>query len=472
MSEVGHIIEHMYAPVALTPEQRLVHALALVEQAVDDVIDIEVSELSGAGLGDMVLALGIQARRIDAMKATAADRFASSGAWAADAARHARGWFAGRSNDSLGAVRGMLDAGAWIRNHPEMGAAACSGEISIAHLRVLVDAHRRFPLLRDVLLAQEEHLVAYARLATPRRFEADLLALCHRLDPAEVEAAEHERDADAYLHASTITDGMVRVDALLPADVGGQLIALLESARRVLTAEQREKSTHDESSGPDVVDHDVFGSAIYSDEMPLHLSDPRVQSQRNVEALRRILAAAASATDESGATTLPAVNGSRPVVQVTIPLDSLLADSRDRAAGWLERYGVPSAAISAAKTRLLACDGVLRPLIIDRSGNLVATLPTTRAVPPVMRRAVIMRDVHCRVPHCNARIDEVHHIVFASHGGTTTMANLVGLCWFHHHAIHSGTWSLVGDAHTQLTLTHRSTKRQWFSHPPPSKPPA
>lgn len=435
----------MYASVTLTPEQRLAGGLALLEQALDDLINIEVSELAGAGLGDMVLALGTQARRLDAMKATTADRFASSGAWAAEAARHARGWFAGRSNDSLGAVRGILDAGAWIRNHPAMGAAARNGEVSIAHLRVLVDVHRRFPRLRDALLAQEEHLVTFARVATPRRFESDLLALCHRLDPTEVAAEEYERETDTHLYASTITDGMVRVDALLPADVGGQLIVLLESARRVLTAEQRQKPT--------------------DGGLPAHLSDPRVQSQRNVEALRRILAAAAAATDDTGAITLPAVNGSRPVVHVTIALESLLTDSRERAAGWLERLGVPTAAISAAKARLLACDGVLRPLIIDRSGNLIATLPTTRAVSPVMRRAVIMRDVHCRVPHCTARIDEVHHIIFASHGGCTTMSNLVGLCWYHHHAIHSGTWSLVGDANSQLTLTHARTARQWYSMP-------
>lgn len=469
MSSGQRMIEHMYESMVSTPELRMAHGLMRLEQALDELIDIELSEVTGAGLGEWVLALGTQARRLGALQSTTADRFSTSGAWAADAARHARGWMTGHSNDSLGTVRGVLDAGAWIRTHPVMGAAACRGEVSLAHMRVLVDAHRRFPRLRDALLAQEEHLVSFARLATPRRFESDLLALCHRLDPAEVEADEFARENNAYLHASTITDGMVRVDAVLPADIGSQLIALLESARRVLSTELRDEAARDIPAKGEVIDHDVFGTPVYSDELPAHLRDPRVQSQRNVEALRRILAAAASATDDAGVITLPAVNGSRPVVYVTIPLESLLADSHDRAAGWLERFGVPTTAISAAKAKLLVCDGMLRPLIIDRSGNLIATLPTARAVPPVMRRAVIMRDINCRIPGCTARIDEIHHIVFASHGGVTAMDNLVGLCWYHHRAIHRGAWTLAGNADSQLTFTHVSTGRLWSSHPPPAR---
>jgi hypothetical protein len=80
----------------------------------------------------------------------------------------------------------------------------------------------------------------------------------------------------------------------------------------------------------------------------------------------------------------------------------------------------------------------------------------------------MMRDVHCRVPHCDARIDEVHHVVFASEGGATTMTNLVGLCWYHHHAIHKGTWQLTGDASMKLMLTNRQTGRTWWSRPPPT----
>jgi 5-methylcytosine-specific restriction endonuclease McrA len=448
----------MYESTVTTPELRLAHGLALLEQAIDALSDVELSEASSVGLGEATLALGCQARRLSAVHARTADRFSTSGAWAADAARHARGWLVGRSNDSLGAIRGVLDTGAQLRAHPVMAEAVRDGSVSAAHLRVLADMHRRFPRLSEPLLAQEAHIVSFARLAAPRRFEADLLALCHRLNPEQVAEDEGARETATYLHASTIMDGMVRVDALLPADIGSQFIALLESARRVLSAEQRE---HD--------GHDVFGTPIPVDELPAHLRDPRVPSQRNVEAFRRILNGAAAATDSSGAITLPAVNGSRPLVHVTIPLDSLLADSRNQAAGWLERFGIPIASISAVKAQALVCDGVVRPLIIDRKGHLIATLPGTRAVPPVLRRAVMMRDVHCRIPHCDARIDEVHHVVFASQGGATTIQNLVGLCWYHHHAIHKGTWQLTGDANSELILTHSIRGQSWSSRPPPAQ---
>jgi 5-methylcytosine-specific restriction endonuclease McrA len=412
----------MYESTVTTPELRLAHGLALLERAIDALSDVELTEASSVGLGEATLALGCQARRLSAVHARTADRFSTSGAWAADAARHARGWMVGRSNDSLGAIRGVLDTGAQLRTHPVMAEAVQDGSVSAAHLRVLADMHRRFPRLREPLLAQEAHIVSFARLAAPRRFEADLLALCHRLNPEQVAEDEGARETATYLHASTIMDGMVRVDALLPAD-----------------------------------------------ELPAHLRDPRVPSQRNVEAFRRILNGAAAATDSSGAITLPAVNGSRPVVHVTIPLDSLLSESRNQAAGWLERFGVPIASISAVKAQALVCDGVVRPLIIDRKGQLIATLPGTRAVPPVLRRAVMMRDVHCRIPHCDARIDEVHHVVFASQGGATMIQNLVGLCWYHHHAIHKGTWQLTGDANSELILTRSVTGQSWSSRPPPAQ---
>jgi nitrate reductase gamma subunit len=59
----------------------------------------------------------------------------------------------------------------------------------------------------------------------------------------------------------------------------------------------------------------------------------------------------------------------------------------------------------------------------------------------------------------------VHHIVFHSHGGPTVLANLIGLCGFHHRRIHDSTWRLDGDPGGVVTF--RSPMGvELTSHPP------
>ena len=49
------------------------------------------------------------------------------------------------------------------------------------------------------------------------------------------------------------------------------------------------------------------------------------------------------------------------------------------------------------------------------------------------------RDGGCRFPGCTERrYVEAHHVVHWIDGGPTDLANLVLLCWRHHHALHEG----------------------------------
>ncbi len=181
--------------------------------------------------------------------------------------------------------------------------------------------------------------------------------------------------------------------------------------------------------------------------------DNRFTSRSNVDALRVLLGLISPATNPDGTTALPAVNGSRPVVHLTVPIESLMDASK---AAWLERFGVPSTVISATKAGLLACDATIEPMII-KDGQLVATLPNLQTVPAHLRKAVLRRDEQCRINSCTSRIDEVHHLIYLSQGGPTVMSNLAGLCWFHHHLIHLGNWTLTGDVNAELTLTNTTT---------------
>ncbi len=75
--------------------------------------------------------------------------------------------------------------------------------------------------------------------------------------------------------------------------------------------------------------------------------------------LRYLCNLLAPATNPDGTIALPSVNGARPVVHLTVDIESLLEESKNAAAAWLERFGVPTYVISAAKAKLLACDATL-----------------------------------------------------------------------------------------------------------------
>jgi hypothetical protein len=70
----------------------------------------------------------------------------------------------------------------------------------------------------------------------------------------------------------------------------------------------------------------------------------------------------------------------------------------------------------------------------------------TPVVPPATRRAVIVRDRHCRFPGCDRRHTwcDAHHVVHWADGGVTGMHNLVLLCRRHHRMVHDSGRFLLG----------------------------
>ena len=424
-------------------------ALAAAETAVDALTRMDMATISAITLGDDLLRLRAVARMVDSVASAAGARFADSAEWAADGARSAQSWLQGRGNDGALSARMLVERGRFVQSFPAVGAAWRAGEVTGAHVDLLRRLYRRHPRLQEALVAVDEAIAATARACQPEEFGQRLRELCHRFDPDAVDEADREQRRHTYLHASTILDGFVHVTGVLDPVLGAQFLSALEAARRDLTI----------STDPDP-------GAPLSDNMGTRPTDDIAEAHRpigqvNLDALGRILNAACSAT---GDLALPLITGERPTVNVTIPLDSLTSDNPVEM-GWLERFGMPSAAISAQLTRHIACDASLRPLIVDRQGRLVALLPKVRTIHPALRRAVFMRDVRCRFPGCRQRIDEVHHIVFHSRGGPTVMRNLVGLCWFHHHAVHDDGWTISGDPDGRLQFRSPGGRRS-SSDPP------
>ena len=451
----------MTALLDLDANVALSHALALVEQGVGDVAEVPMDRVMAVGLGDELVRLRALTRQLEATHAALAQRFAQSLEWEADGARSAARWLHSQGNDSWQGTRAMLERGSLMEDFPCVAEAWRRGEISAQHMDALGRVRRRYSDLSADLMVVDEAIAVVATRCEPREFYQRLRQMCHRANPDAVD--ERDRDQRTGLHVSVLLDGLVRIDGTLDAVLGARFMAMLESARRDVPVPDEGAGDTSPSAADSVADAaqaDPWSAQALGAE-PQTARDPRPMSQRNLDALARILDAAGAAT---GDVAMPLVTGERPTINVTVPLEVLM-DEHSVEAAWLERFGVPTTLITGAAARQLACDASLRPLIVDRHGQLVAMMPKVRTIHPALRRAVFMRDRSCRFTGCRSRIDEVHHIVYYRHDGPTVLSNLVGLCWHHHHLIHDTGWHIEGDPGGRLTF-RSSRGRELTSDPP------
>jgi Domain of unknown function (DUF222) len=127
----------------------------------------------------------------------------------------------------------------------------------------------------------------------------------------------------------------------------------------------------------------------------------------------------------------------------------------------------PGGLASFLRTRLAGARlaGPSLPLDVGRSAE----------IPAAIRRAVILRDQHCRwAGGCDqpAAACEVHHVTHLADGGTTSVDGCALYCFYHHHvAIHQQGWTVA--LHPDGTTTARSPDgtKVFHSHSPPSARP-
>lgn len=131
-------------------------------------------------------------------------------------------------------------------------------------------------------------------------------------------------------------------------------------------------------------------------------------------------------------------------------LDDLSDDERD-AAGNATINGHP---ITDAVLRRFLCDARIEMSFDTPDGRTVGVGRATRNPPAWLRRRVIGRDHgRCRWPGCGRPLRHLHHMVHWTRGGSTDAANLMGVCWHHHHLLHEGGWDASGDADGEIVVT-------------------
>ena len=109
--------------------------------------------------------------------------------------------------------------------------------------------------------------------------------------------------------------------------------------------------------------------------------------------------------------------------------------------------------VPAETAQRLACDASRVVMQHDADGTVVEIGAKSRAVPPVLRRALQHRDRACRFPGCHVRAAQAHHIQHWAAGGPTKLSNLLLLCRRHHRAVHEEGWGVTRDDHGRPAFT-------------------
>jgi hypothetical protein len=126
----------------------------------------------------------------------------------------------------------------------------------------------------------------------------------------------------------------------------------------------------------------------------------------------------------------------------------------------------PGGLASFLRTRLLSARlaGPSLPLDVGQSAE----------IPAAVRRAVILRDQHCRwAGGCDqpASACEVHHVTHLADGGTTSVDGCALYCFFHHHvAIHQWGWAVALNPDGTTTARSPDGTKVLHSHGPPPQP--
>jgi hypothetical protein len=299
-------------------------------------------------------------------------------AWASWGCRSAAHWLSWQCGLSLRTGREHVRIAHALERLPLTTSTFERGELTYSKVKALT---------RIATPDNEGELVEFARTATASQLDRTVSAyLRSTKDPNQ----SHD---ERYLYVESVDD-MVEVRGRVTPEVG----ALIESA---IEAALRELPVEDGPAGPPSI------------------------AQRRADALALIcesfLAHGAEARPSAEATT------------VVVHVDADAVGSAE-----LED-GTP---LHPETARRLGCDASA-VAIIERDGIPIGVGRKTRAPDVFTRRAVVARDRRCRWPGCSeARFVQVHHRWHWTQGGPTDLDNLVLLCWWHHHALHEGGFTI------------------------------
>ena len=290
--------------------------------------------------------------------------------------------------------------------YPNVDAALSAGRFSADTAMVIVKALRAVPAEFEEIV--ETALLDLAPYCTPNDLgdQVETLLVACGVESSSDEAAA-KRLAKRGLSIAPTFNGMRSVSGMLTPEVGEALEIAIGAIAQ--------------SAGPE---------------------DDRTHAQRRHDAVGEL------ANHYLANAGMPAVNGERPRVVVTIDYDTLINDLTNA-------WGVlPSGAtVSPATARRLACDAGIIPAVLGKNSEVLDLGKHQRCFTHSVRRAAwIEQGGTCAFPGCRRPPVDCHHIVWWTHGGLSTLDNAAWLCAFHHWLIHERGWSMRREKDRSFTF--------------------
>jgi hypothetical protein len=364
-----------------------------LRSAIEGLRSERLAALPNARIEDDFAELQRAAELIDSERLRRLAEIDRRGLYRRDGHLSAASWLASRFKMAWGIAKEQVRTARALEEMPETRRALQEGELSMSAVRVLVaardadpDAFRKSEVqLGEAACIHSMHdlrrVAGYWRQAVERHAALD----------GEEKLREQRR-----LHASVTFLGMVRVDGTLDPETGETLLTALQA---VLDAESR--------AGPE--------------------GDARTAAQRRADALGEVCRQWLDLADR------PTVAGEKPHVALTVDAEAL----RDGAGEPSELDHVGP--VDPAVARRVVCDASIRRIVMAGRSEPLDVGRQTPVVSPAMRRAVMVRDRHCRFPGCDRPHTwcDAHHVIYWADGGPTAVTNLILLCRRHHGMVHA-----------------------------------
>jgi hypothetical protein len=393
--------------VASTPHPAA-EAVAAISAELDYLATADLSSIDVEDLTELLANLETVSRRIDAAQVAFAAQADASLVAEREGATSLGAWLKAVADVPISVTRRRLRLHQELRSRPVTAASFGAGDITMEAASAICEALRSLPTAVPpaVMNELEGQLVDIARAAGTRAAMHQALEIVHRFAPSHMEQEEERQAGKNWLRLSAQRDGTVALRGLLDKEAGALAFGVL---------------------GP------LAAPAPATDGV----ADARDADTRYGEAFVQALHLASGQPASDGAA---GTRGGRAHLLVTISLEALL-DKLGAAPGRLLDTATP---ISATAARRLACDAKIIPVVLGASSEPLDIGRASNVVPTGLRRAIVVRDQGCAMPGCERPPGwcDVHHNMYWSHGGDTSIDNCCLLCERHHTIVHTHGWRI------------------------------